>query len=67
MYDFIEKKLTQFINGLILRDFGWKRSFRRLNSEQILQWRDPNSGHWYSEKTALRLVKIQALDHLEDH
>jgi len=65
MNDIIEKKWTQFINGLILKDFGWKRSFRKSNSEQILQWRDPNSGHWYSEKTALKLVRIQALDHLE--
>ncbi len=65
MYDLIEKKWNQFVNGMILKDFGWKRSFRKLNSELILQWRDPHSGHWYSEKTALKLVKIQALDYLD--
>ncbi len=65
MFDLFKKKWARFINGMILKDFGWKRSFRKFKSEQILQWRDPCSGHLYSEKTALRLVKIQALDHLD--
>lgn len=67
MNSFFEKKWTQFINGIILKDFGWTKGIGKFNNEQIFQWRDPDSGHWYSEKTALKLVKIQALDHLDYH
>ncbi len=64
MIRYLEKYLNRFLNGVILKDFGWKRSFKKLNNEIIPQWCDPNSGHCYSEKTALKLVKIQALDYL---
>lgn len=61
----IENYWHHLVNVIILKDFGWKRGIRRLNSELVAQWRDPYSGHYYSEKTAMKLVRIQALDYLD--
>ncbi len=65
MIKYIENYWGHFLNAIILKDFGWKRGIRRLNSELVQQWCDPYSGHYYSEKTAMKLVKIQALDFLD--
>lgn len=65
MINTIENYWHHLVNALILKDFGWKRGIRRLNSKLVAQWCDPNSGHYYSEKTAMKLVRIQALDYLD--
>lgn len=65
MIKYIENYWSHLLNAIILKDFGWKRGIRRLNNELVQQWCDPNSGHCYSEKTAMKLVKIQALDFID--
>ncbi len=65
MIKYIVNYWRHFLNSIILKDFGWKRSMRKMNSKIIQQWCDPNSGHYYSEKTAMKLVRIQALDYLD--
>ena len=64
MMKYLEYYLKHFLNTVVLKDFGWRRTFRKFNNEIIWQWIDPYSGHRYSEKTAMKLVRIQALDQL---
>ena len=65
MIECIENYWHHLVNVIVLKDFGWKRGIRRLNSQLVAQWRDPYSGHYYSERTAMKLVRIQALDYLD--
>lgn len=53
--------LRRQLNALALKGYGWKRRKQRLGVSYRIEWQDPYSGHWYTEKTALRLLKSALL------
>lgn len=53
--------LRRQLNALALKGYGWKRRKQRLDVSYRIEWQDPYSGHWYTEKTALRLLKSALL------
>lgn len=57
----MQKSFTSFINksirALALKGSGWQRR----PSTDGLEWRDPLTGLWYREKTAMRLMKAYAI------
>lgn len=65
MISIIDNFLEHSYKALIFWGSGWKRRKQMLRRRWVLQWRDPQTGLWYSEKTALRLLKVQALEQLD--
>ncbi len=55
----------RLLKAVILWSYGWKRRKQREFVSYRIEWRDPASGQWYGEKTAMKLVKIQALTEFE--
>jgi hypothetical protein len=53
--------LSDTIRFLLLRGSGWQRRRRPEGVAGQLEWQDPSSGHWYSERQALRILHRQAL------
>jgi hypothetical protein len=52
-----ENLLNRCLRALALRGYGWKRRKQRESLSCRIEWQDPVTGHWYTEKTALRLLK----------
>lgn len=61
----IESFLNHLYEAITLKTYGWQRRNWSANGLPVTQWQDPNTGIWYSSKTALKLVRIQALEHLD--
>ena len=53
------------LKAMALWGYGWKRRKQRRFVSYRIEWQDPASGQWYGEKTALRLLKVQALTEFE--
>jgi len=55
--------LYHWLNALtrytLLRGYGWQ--MRTVSAAKTREWRDPSSGLWYSERTAIAILKDQAL------
>ena len=62
MLTILENHIISFFRGLMLESYGWQRSKGMYQGRLTIRWQDPNSLHWYSEQTALRLMQVQALD-----
>jgi hypothetical protein len=60
----IQNRIDKLYKGIVLWGYGWKSRKWSCNGEAVIQWRDPLSGLWYSEKMAVKLLKIQLLDEL---
>jgi hypothetical protein len=54
-------RLHKAMTFLILWGSGWKRRKLRSATSYRIEWQDPASGTWYGDRTALRLLKVQAL------
>lgn len=63
MFTILENYVRGVINGLMLESYGWQRRKGMYRGHLTIQWQDPYSLHWYTEKTALRLMRVQALEH----
>lgn len=61
----IGQKVISLINSVLLWGYGWKYRREVHFGELAVQWRDPLSGMWYRQPTAMKLLKIQALDELD--
>lgn len=55
----------RLLKAIALWGYGWKRRKQRDFVSYRIEWQDPASGQWYGEKTALRLLKVQALSEYE--
>ena len=64
MFTAIQKRTDQWYKTLLLSGYGWRRRKWGCNGEPVIQWCDPLTGLWYSEKMAVKLLKIQLLDEL---
>lgn len=51
--------LSSLIRYVLLRGSGWRA--RKMPPPRIIEWRDPVSGLWYSEKKALQILQDQAI------
>jgi hypothetical protein len=56
----IQDSIMDFGRAVILWSYGWKRRKRRYYTQFYVEWRDPDSGLWYSKPTAYQLVKLRA-------
>ncbi len=55
----------RLLKAIALWGYGWKRRKQREFISYRIEWQDPASDQWYGEKTALRLLKVQALSEFE--
>ncbi|WP_022948747.1 hypothetical protein [Methylohalobius crimeensis] len=62
MFAFIHNLIVRQFNQLVLSSYRWQRRRCLYLGEKVVQWQDPLSLLWYSENTALQLVKARALD-----
>jgi hypothetical protein len=62
MFTILGNYVRGVIRGLMLESYGWRRRKGMYQGRLTIQWQDPHSLHWYAEKTALRLMRVQALD-----
>lgn len=65
MISALQKRIDQLYKAIFLSGYGWKSRKWRSNGEPVMQWSDPLTGLWYSEKMAVKLLKIQLLDELD--
>ena len=61
----IERFINRLFTAIILKSYGWVRRKWMQNNEPVMQWQDPHTGIWYSNKAALKIVKVQALEQLD--
>ena len=62
MIESIQQLVVKTIRAFVLRGYGWKRRKSIRLGRPTMQWRDPMSLLWYSEHTAMKLLKVQAMD-----
>lgn len=62
MFTYINQWIVRQINYLVLRTYRWRRRKCIYLGKKVEQWQDPWSLLWYSENTALQVVKARALD-----
>lgn len=62
MFKFLQKTFHDFFTAVALKSYGWQSRRTLYLGSRITQWQDPYSSLWYSENTALKLMKVQALD-----
>lgn len=62
MFAFINNLIVRQINKLVLSNYCWHRRKCLYLGEKVEQWQDPLSLLWYSENTALQIVKARVLD-----
>ncbi len=60
----LQQRIDHLYNATFLWGYKWKSRKWRCNGEPVIQWSDPFSGLWYSERMAVKLLKIQLLDEL---
>ena len=64
MLNLIDEHINQIKTAFLLWGSDWKCRKWMHHRQSIKQWRDPYSGLWYDKKTALKLMKMQALEQL---
>lgn len=60
----IGRYIKQQLWGFLLWSYGWKRDRYLRLGKPVVRWQDPLSMLWYSEDPALKLLKIQVIDQL---
>ena len=61
MSNIIQNAMIRPVKYLILSCYGWKhRQQRRLGGLPV-QWKDPHTGMWYLETTAMRILYAELL------
>ena len=66
MFSSLEEKLNHLNSAIILWGCGWECRKWQYQRNPILQWKSPHSTIWYSEKTALQIAKVEALEQLQE-
>ncbi len=61
MLDTIQNSIVRQIKSLILSCYGWKRRQQRRLGGLSVQWKDPHTGMWYLETTAMRILFAELL------
>lgn len=52
---------NRWLKSLILWSYGWRKRSYRASGKLRNQWRDPNSGLWYGDSVAMRIVVAEVL------
>lgn len=65
MFESIKQRLINFFRISLLRGYGWKRRRTLYFGESSIQWRDPMSFVWVSEKAAMKLLTVQVMDEFQ--
>ena len=65
MFEVIDDNLRRVYKMVVLWGYGWKRRKKIFNKVPVTQWCDPQTGLWYKQKTAIKLLKVQAMDQLK--
>ncbi len=58
----IGRYIGQQLWRFFLWGYGWKRDRYSRLGIPVVRWQDPLSMLWYSENTALKLLKVQLID-----
>jgi hypothetical protein len=58
----IKRFVIQFIGAFVLWTNGWRRRKCRQYQELYIEWKDPESGLWFSEGVAMKLAMARARD-----
>jgi len=61
MFKTMQNAITRQIKAFVLSCHGWKRRQGRRLGQLSIQWRDPHSGLWYHEGTALQILSAEAM------
>ncbi len=56
--------IGQQLWSFFLWGYGWKRDRYLRLGKSVIRWQDPLSMLWYSENTALKLLKVQIIDQI---
>lgn len=62
MFPGIHKSGSNWANSLVLRAYGWQRRSHSNFGRPAVQWKNPQTGLWYREATALRILKVDLID-----
>ncbi|MGR9107520.1 MAG: hypothetical protein ACU843_11380 [Gammaproteobacteria bacterium] len=52
---------SKWIRSIILWGYGWQRRTHTTFGRRIIQWKHPDTGLWYREATAMRLLTADLL------
>jgi hypothetical protein len=60
MWNLIYATGKWLLSTFLLWSNGWERRTRHLYEKTMVEWRDPESGLWYMEKMALRILLVRS-------
>jgi hypothetical protein len=56
-----QKPSPDLLKSFVLRAHGWQRRTRTDFGRRIVQWRHPQTGLWYREATAIRILTVDLM------
>ncbi len=56
MLQALGETMGRWIKAIVLWCYGWKKRQTRSLGQLLVQWRDPHSGLWYPESTAMKII-----------
>jgi hypothetical protein len=59
MYNVLYAFGKRIFGAVLLWSHGWERRTRHLYEKSMVEWRDPESGLWYMEKMAVRILLVR--------
>ena len=62
MFEWLQNLIQRSCHSIALRSYRWQRKKVIYLGKKQIQWQDPLSLLWYSESTAMRLLKARILD-----
>lgn len=62
MFEKVKHSLIHFSKMFLLWGYGWKPKKTIYFGKPSVQWRDPLSFVWVSEKAAMKLLTVQVMD-----
>ncbi len=65
MLETTKQFLIHHFRMVILRGYGWKCRKTNKFRNSAIQYRDPNTFVWVSEKAAMRLLMVQVMDEFQ--
>ena len=62
MFDLTWNTIVHQVKSFILWNYGWQRSAERLRGGTVsVKWRDPDTGLWYREGTAMKILSAEVM------
>lgn|GEM_PF-824270 len=62
MFEWLQNLIQRGCHSIALRSYRWRRRKVIYLGKPQVHWQDPLSLLWYSENTAMRLLKARILD-----